>query len=67
MGGDLLIAYLIPQGAHELRQFLDYWLRLQRVNGFHDRMVRHWLDGEPESKKRPRWSLLGYLTGWTSR
>lgn len=67
MGGELLIAYLIPRGAHKLRQFLDYWLRLQRVNGFHDRMVRHWLDGQPEPKKTPRWSLLGYLVGWESR
>ncbi|MEM9683148.1 MAG: cation:dicarboxylase symporter family transporter [Pseudomonadota bacterium] len=64
MGGDLLIAYLIPRGTPELRQYLNYWLRLQRVNGFHDRMVRLWLDGKAELAHKPRWSLLGYLIGW---
>lgn len=64
MGGDLLIAYMIPRGTPELRQYLNYWLRLQRVNGFHDRMVKLWLDGKPETTRKPRWSLLGYLIGW---
>ncbi|MCG8546276.1 MAG: cation:dicarboxylase symporter family transporter [Alphaproteobacteria bacterium] len=67
MDAELLFAYLMPRGARELRIFVNYWLRLQRVNGFHDRMVRHWLDGEPEPRKTPRWSLLGYLIGWEHR
>ena len=67
MGGELLIAYLIPRGARELRLFVNYWLRLQRVDGFHQSTVRHWLDGEPEPRKTPRWSILGNLLGWEHR
>ncbi|MEM1153708.1 MAG: cation:dicarboxylase symporter family transporter [Pseudomonadota bacterium] len=65
LGGELLIAYLLPKGAPELRQFLNYWLQLQQVNGFHDRMVALWLEGKPdEPAKKEQSSFMGHLLGW---
>ena len=63
LGGHFLIAYLMPDNALEFRNYLDYWLRLQEVNGFKERMVRKWIDGEPEEKKEPRWSILRNVLG----
>jgi proton glutamate symport protein len=66
LGGQFLIAYLMPTGADQLRTFVDYWLRLQQVSGFRDRMVRHWIDGKRDTKLRPRWSILRNVLGWDS-
>ena len=66
LGGRFLIAYLAPVDDPQFRDFLDYWLTLQDVNGFNARMVRKWIDGEPDREQRPRWSVLRDVLGWTS-
>jgi len=65
LGGHFLIAYLMPEDALNFRVYLDYWLRLQEVNGFKDRMVRKWIDGTPEKEEAPRWSILHNVLGWS--
>jgi Na+/H+-dicarboxylate symporter/ABC-type amino acid transport substrate-binding protein len=64
LGGQFLIAYLMPDNAGQLREFLNYWMRLQRINGFHERMARQWIDGKPETKLQPRWSIARNVLGW---
>jgi proton glutamate symport protein len=64
LGGEFLIAYLMQADALELRDYLDYWLKLQEVNGFRQRMVRKWIDGEPDEEDEPRWSILRNVLGW---
>lgn len=64
LGGQFLIAYLLPDDTGQFREFLKYWLRLQRVNGFHDRIVSQWIDGKPEKKEQPRWSIARNVLGW---
>ena len=64
LGGQFLIAYLMPENAEQLRAFVDYWLRLQRANGYRQRMVDKWIDGKPEAKQAPRWSILRDVLGW---
>jgi ABC-type amino acid transport substrate-binding protein len=64
LGGQFLIAYLMPDDPGQFREFFNYWLRLQSVNGFHDRMVRQWIDGKPEAKLQPRWSIARNVLGW---
>ncbi len=64
VGGPFLLAYLMPENSTRFRRFLDYWLMLQRTNGFHDRLVRLWIDGKPEPKQAPRWSILRNVLGW---
>jgi hypothetical protein len=56
----------MPKDADQLREYLDYWLRLQQVSGFNQRMVRQWIDGKPEEKQQPRWSIVSDVLGWRS-
>ena len=58
LGGQFLIAYLMPEGASRLREFINYWLRLQHVSGFQARMKDKWIDAKPLIKQVPRWSIL---------
>lgn len=62
-GGTLLFAYLIPPGGEDFRRYLDYWLVLQRENGFHDRMVEKWIKANPTLERPPRWSVLRNVFG----
>ncbi len=64
LGGRFLIAYLLPADALQFREFLDYWLELQTVNGFSERMVRRWIEGKPDATPKPRWSILRDVLGW---
>ncbi len=66
LGGRFLFAYLMPADAVEFQQFVNYWMRLQDANGSRQRLVRQWIDGKPEDKQTPRWSILGNLLGWES-
>lgn len=66
LGGQLFIAYLIPDNADQFRLFLDYWLRLQEANGFKRRMISQWIDGNPDSLPKPRWSIMNDVLGWGS-
>jgi len=64
MGGELLLAYLMPKGSEDLREFLNYWTRLQYANGLHDRLAQKWISGQPQSSNAPRWSVLRNVLGW---
>ena len=64
LSGHLMMAYIMPEGEHQFRQFVNYWLRLQRLNGFHERMVQTWLHGKPETERQPRWSIMRNVLGW---
>ncbi len=58
LGGELLIAYLMPKESQDLRSFVNYWLRIQHVNGFNERMVARWIEGKPNTVRRQRWSFV---------
>jgi Na+/H+-dicarboxylate symporter len=64
LGAQFLIAYLMPADALQFSEFIDNWLRLQRASGFHERMVRQWIEGRPDLKATPRWSILKDVLGW---
>lgn len=64
LGAQFLIAYLMPADALQFREFIDNWLRLQRASGFHQRTVRQWIEGKPDPKVTPRWSILRDVLGW---
>lgn len=61
-----MIAWLMPGDARQRRQFLDYWLRLQRLSGFDQRMERLWIDGKLDNTQQPRWSSIRNVLGWLS-
>jgi hypothetical protein len=48
----------MPKEATGLRSFVNYWLRIQNVNGFNDRMVERWIEGKPDSGRKRRWSIV---------
>jgi len=54
----------MPLESRDLREFLDYWMLLQRAKGLHDRLVHKWTDGKPEPMTVPRWSILRNLLDW---
>jgi proton glutamate symport protein len=64
LGGEFLIAYLMQADALEFRDYLDYRLKLQEVNGFNQGMVHKWINGKPDAKGKPRWSILRDVLGW---
>jgi len=66
LGGQFVFAYLMPKNALQLKSFLDYWMRLQRSNGFHEQVQRQWIDGKVKPDETPRWSILRNVLGWKS-
>ena len=64
LGGNFLFAYLMPEESSNLRALVNYWLRLQEANGFRQRMVERWIDGDPDTKQAPRWSIMRDVLGW---
>lgn len=61
LGGEILIAYLMPKNSAQFRSFVNYWLKVQQVNGFTQRMTKHWIEGKTPRKRAHRWSILGSL------
>ena len=64
LGGELMMAYLLPTNAPQFRRFLNYWQRAQEVNGFNQRMVQRWIDGKPDVARKARWSVLNSVKVW---
>ncbi len=60
-GSPILLAYLLPPGAGDFRQYLDQWLELKAADGFRAAQIDYWIDGEPRARRRPRWNLLDAL------
>lgn len=61
LGGEIPIAFLMPSGSDQFRAFVNYWLRLQSLNDFGDRMHEKWLNGKSTQKKVTRPGLLSRL------
>ena len=60
-GSPILLAYLLPPGAGDFRQYLDQWLELKAADGFRAAQIDYWIDGKPRAQRRPRWNLLDAL------
>ena len=62
-GGPLSIATMLPPGAEALRSYIAEWTEWQRTDGFAATQVAYWMEGKPRPPQRPRWNLLGAMTG----
>jgi ABC-type amino acid transport substrate-binding protein len=62
-GSPYLLAYLMPPGADEFENFVNYWLDLKRADGFEKRQRAYWIDRVPPESRAPRWSILGDVFG----
>ncbi len=63
VGGQMLIAYLMPADADQFTSFIDYWLRVQNASGFTARMERRWIEGKDETARRRRNRVAEWLHG----
>lgn len=64
MGSNFLFAYLMPHGASEFRQYVDYWIDIREKTGSADEARAYWLQGEARRDAKPRWSVLRDVLGW---
>jgi hypothetical protein len=62
-GNPYLLAYLMPPGAEEFANFVNYWLNLKRADGFEKRQHAYWIDRIPPGNRQPRWSILRDVFG----
>lgn len=53
VGGEMLIAYLMPAETDQFSRFIDYWLQVQNASGFTSRMDHRWIEGKDDTN-RPR-------------
>jgi hypothetical protein len=60
-GSPILLAYMLPPGADDFRQYLDQWLELKASDGFRAAQIDYWIKLEPRAERRPRWNLLDWL------
>jgi Na+/H+-dicarboxylate symporter len=58
-----LVAYPIASGDLKFLEFLNYWLEMQKQNGFIDEQYQYWILGKDKNPKEPRWSIYGNLLG----
>jgi proton glutamate symport protein len=63
VGNPYLLAYLMPPGAEEFENFVNYWLNLKRADGFEKRQHAYWIERLPPGDRAPRWSILRDLFG----
>jgi len=62
-GNPYLLAYLMPPGAEEFENFVNYWLDLKRADGFEKQQHAYWIDRVPPGDRQPRWSILRDVFG----
>ena len=44
-----------------LEHFISTWITLKQTDGTIDTLFRHWFQGETDTKKTPRWSILSHF------
>jgi Na+/H+-dicarboxylate symporter len=53
-----------PVADESLEDFMNNWLHLKRANGSIETLRRHWLQGESQIDRTPRWSVIRDVLGW---
>ncbi len=56
-------AYAMSQNGDDLRDYIDYWLALKKLDGFTDEMRDKWILGERQIPLR-RWSIYHNVLHW---
>ena len=54
----------LPNGQAEFAIFMNTWLDLKKKNGVLDKLFGHWIIGEGQSKREPRWSVIRDVLHW---
>ena len=56
--------YYMTAPNDKFRAFLNRWLDLKRGEGTLDKLYNHWILGESNKERPPRWSILRNVLGW---
>ena len=62
----LPLAYPVARHDEAFASFVNTWIELKRKDGTMDALYRHWILGQHPAAKKPRWSILRDVLGWTS-
>jgi len=55
----------LPKGQLDYVQFINTWLQLKEENGQLKLIYDYWILGENPKAKKPRWSVMKDVLGWT--
>ncbi len=55
----------LPKGQLDYVQFINTWLQLKKDNGQLQKIYNHWILGKNPKEKKPRWSVMSNVLGWT--
>ncbi len=58
------MAYALPSGEQQFRDYLDSWIEMRRRDGTIDRLFEHWILGRGTEMSTPRWSVIRDVLGW---
>ncbi len=60
----LPLFYAIGANDADMRDFLEYWITLRRIDGTFQEFYDYWVLGKPPESQQPRWSVLRDVLGW---
>ncbi len=58
------LAYAVPRGEYELRDYLDQWLSITEMSGFSQVEYDRWILGRDPTARVSRWSIAKNVLGW---
>jgi len=58
------MAYALPSGEQQFRDYLDSWIEMRQRDGTIDRLFEHWILGRGTEMSAPRWSVIRDVLGW---
>jgi proton glutamate symport protein len=63
-GWPLEVAFMLNQSEDNFLQFINYWMKLQKNEGFFDQQYHYWFDRIPMKSTEERWSILKNVLHW---
>lgn len=63
LGNPVLFVYLVPPNSEDFLKTVNYWLTLNRDSGFTQQEQNYWINRQPRTTTKPRWSILRVILG----
>ncbi|MDJ0729657.1 MAG: cation:dicarboxylase symporter family transporter [Crocosphaera sp.] len=58
------VGYMLPKNADSLADIINVWLDLKGEDGTIQSLYNYWVEGNVESIKKPRWSIIRNVLHW---
>lgn len=59
-----IVAYAIAKGDLAFLEYLNYWLKMKKMNNVTDENYKYWVLGVVPELKKPRWCILRNVLHW---